>query len=789
MKENYHHRSSHSFPLIARTFSSSCGGDSIDGEKENDPSQIWRKTRNYRHSLDYQPLKGQGGGEGRRRRLHRSNGSSVFKMFQSRKNALNSGGGGGGGGGREGGVRRGLAIFSPGVSQQQHQQQHREEKTKRHPEDGVGSSGDGDDASRKLEPLRQRTKDVSKEIKNDSIHRTRTTTTTSIPKRDHLHVATQSSTDEEEETLPPHFHQQQEQHQQHNQQAFLPRIDDSMTLKELGEEALYRDMLSHSTCLDSKSNLLELLVPGSIRLSATKVAQDYQDLLARLESEKPQLRREQQEQRRKRLLQQERAQQIKRSHRQRAIEQQNQTLLHTYSFPNVHPHPKAPSERLNYFGQPRGQVATCQWCQWKDDQDERWESSSSGGGDGEIHQGDRDALRHKVLWTCEPCNFDICQECFQPTNLPHPQFRSEPTSQRNVAQQQQPPAPYVVPNATKPSQGSGSSRGSSTGYRWDPPGRFEKHIVFPSYQNTNPPPTQNHHGSGYTVWCSYDGPTISRTTTSITSSCSSNSSPEVGSNSKTPKQEFDTTWDTFDDAQARARYLYHWKNCWRSSSHQSEEDVYRVRWDQRSEEPDQPKYGQPFGTWPQRSCWRVGLVTNQEFAHLPHATRRRHTFDLNPTVKGGRVVVVAVVMVRFIKATVMHFVTRSFGRVNRAILIFVKSVSNRRIFPILNFGRNRQVNGTLHSSSSRRRRTWYQMPQNPHRAVAAVVVVVLVIDGIHRAGSKSTLSSRRTKTPILLPPKTITAVDIPFGVPMMVRLFRVLLLVLLAPAAATAALR
>ena len=134
-------------------------------------------------------------------------------------------------------------------------------------------------------------------------------------------------------------------------------------------------------------------------------------------------------------------------------------------------------------------------------------------------------------------------------------------------------------------------RQSISSYRWDPPSTFKKHIIFPADPNTHPDGSQ---GKGYTVWCSFAPGT-----------------------STAPLLEFDSTWSSPHDAATRARYLYHWKNCWGFPSQPPVERVF-----EKSQ-----RYGvhRPSHS---SSCWRVGVVTDAEFDKLPHATRKRHIFDL-----------------------------------------------------------------------------------------------------------------------------------------------------------------
>jgi hypothetical protein len=105
---------------------------------------------------------------------------------------------------------------------------------------------------------------------------------------------------------------------------------------------------------------------------------------------------------------------------------------------------------------------------------------------------------------------------------------------------------------------------------------------------------------GFTVWCSsgygndgwhsYEGP---------------------------PEQEFDSTWKTAADANARARYLFIWKNTFGSEP----DEIYPY--------DESEKNGlKTYSIAPADSeCWTVGVVPDVAFQYLPNATKRRHTND------------------------------------------------------------------------------------------------------------------------------------------------------------------
>jgi hypothetical protein len=136
--------------------------------------------------------------------------------------------------------------------------------------------------------------------------------------------------------------------------------------------------------------------------------------------------------------------------------------------------------------------------------------------------------------------------------------------------------------------------------KWDPTKRFKKTIIKPSAKNKDP---NGNKKKGYTVWCS-DG----------------------HSYSPPPDKEFDSTWKTKADANARARYLFYWKNVWGLSPNEflaengEGEPVEETATNQHglvefSVEP------------PDSSHWTASVVPDKVFPHLENASMRRQIYD------------------------------------------------------------------------------------------------------------------------------------------------------------------
>ncbi|KAL7556212.1 hypothetical protein ACA910_017371 [Epithemia clementina (nom. ined.)] len=461
---------------------------------------------------------------------------------------------------------------------------------------------------------------------------------------------------------PGHHHQRRdataEKTSKRSSLPSLPRVDSSMTLHQLEEEAVCRGIsLAKQKSFSSSSNpqqlqkdyWLDLLVPGSIRVSATLICHEYKQLLAKLEQEKANLVTQ-------RDLKRKLEQQERHEHRERlrAQEQEQQVQFHTHLVPSqLHPHALAPTERLQLYGQPRTQMVLCHECctcfgnRGGDASSPLYSSSPSFGGGSKEPQVKMHKRNHSskdknnstadtiqevfvnddddddfpltvVKWTCEQCDFDICQRCFQ--------RRMEQVNRR----EEQKRIKIVDRIPLGDDDGGGefaretsrarkmSDKNNWSSYRWDPPSVYKKHIIFPSLQNTDPQPSQ---GKGFTVWCSFgDGLTRS-------------SRIEKSNHATTLEialQEFDSTWDNLKDAQDRAQYLYHWKNCW-GFQKGSNSDKFGGTEEAGHAFQKLQKHTMPANSSSSSSmqlrCWTVGVVTDQEFASLENATLRRHKFD------------------------------------------------------------------------------------------------------------------------------------------------------------------
>jgi len=87
-----------------------------------------------------------------------------------------------------------------------------------------------------------------------------------------------------------------------------------------------------------------------------------------------------------------------------------------------------------------------------------------------------------------------------------------------------------------------------------------------------------------------------------------------------PTKEFDSVWNTKEEANNRAEYLFFWKNPWGL-------DPTEVN-DNNEVEPENVDGLKKFSVMPDDSTrWTVGVVPTNAFIHLPNSTNRRHDLD------------------------------------------------------------------------------------------------------------------------------------------------------------------
>jgi hypothetical protein len=374
----------------------------------------------------------------------------------------------------------------------------------------------------------------------------------------------------------------------------LPRISAKLTIKALQEEAQARG-LEKKGLPKLKNDLLHHLVDGTIHISATDAWKKVMEYRLEIESEKGDLheasvqKRQEAERRNEernlaRYAKEQEEHRIKAEEKlkRRLEEQKNQVKLHKHKFPLVHPHPVARTEDLKFHGKPR--TALCSFCCVEDyGFDIGWSRTV------------------RSIWTCEACDFDVCRKCFEMENISKEkkQRRAEELRKRHDAEE-------------KERQRQEEEEERDQMIKWDATKQFKKTIIKPPAKNKDP---NGNKKKGYTVWCS-DG----------------YGNDGWHSYNSPPNKEFDSTWKTKADANARARYLFYWKNVWGLSPNELAESgeggpVEETATNQHglvefSVEP------------PDSSHWTVSVVPDEVFPHLDNACMIRHSYDDERDPKG-----------------------------------------------------------------------------------------------------------------------------------------------------------
>lgn len=360
----------------------------------------------------------------------------------------------------------------------------------------------------------------------------------------------------------------------------FPRITNKLTLQELREEALARKIDPFDIPKTKTDLLHRLLLEGSIHLKETREYKQYMQLLETMEKERPQLMQQsaaireaeenkrlerQRKQQEKRDAKRKAAHEAKEEARQkleaernaaRAAEIAAQKHLHSHSFPRVHPHMLACTLVLKTNGQPRNKV-TCNVCYYP------------------AHELDK-------TFTCETCDWDICEKCFRSLNRSPEEIQAQREKIRKrreieekelARQRQQQELEFELEwNATK---------------------RFSAVIIKPSASHKS----HTTKGHKYIVWCS-DGPDYEE-----------------------PNQHFDTSWKTASEANDRARYLFFWKN-------PSGIEPHEVGGDYNGTPEPSFREGLVTYTVDQYHCrWTVGVVPTAVFPHLKCPVFSRHRYD------------------------------------------------------------------------------------------------------------------------------------------------------------------
>ena len=137
---------------------------------------------------------------------------------------------------------------------------------------------------------------------------------------------------------------------------------------------------------------------------------------------------------------------------------------------------------------------------------------------------------------------------------------------------------------------------------WDATKQFEDCIINPSPKNTTP---NGSNLQGFTVWCA------------------------IGSGSVRPLlRKFETTWARLEQAEARARYMFYWKNRWKLPPHALEQAAVTEFKDKNGK---CKSYTYRRGSY----IWTVGITTDVTFRGMLNKTMQRAPYDDGLPLKGS----------------------------------------------------------------------------------------------------------------------------------------------------------
>lgn len=340
----------------------------------------------------------------------------------------------------------------------------------------------------------------------------------------------------------------------------------SMKASDLREEALARGIDAWKM---TRNDMLNLLGVGTTLMNKTDVWGEVLRVRAVFESE----RRQATELENERLHQMELKQEKEEHERQemlaaakkaeRASELVSQTERHNHHFPAVHSCHLARTEDLLLHGEPRCYNAFCSECR-----------------------------SQNVLYTCESCDFDVCQECFKEKTMT-PEEKKVEAARKAVLERQKRKRDDELRRLREEEE-------EKERKRWDPTTHFKPKIIHPEANNCDPNGNRMKgftifcsSGYGYDGWHSYEGP---------------------------PNKVFDSTYTTKKEANERARYLFYWKNPWglEPKSIMEEEEV---------DESMKDGLVTYVVTPPDSETWTVSVVPDAAYAFLENASSRRHGND------------------------------------------------------------------------------------------------------------------------------------------------------------------
>ena len=355
-----------------------------------------------------------------------------------------------------------------------------------------------------------------------------------------------------------------------NSNVDAPRVNKQLTMDQLKYEAYCRG-IHEKNQPKLKVDLYNLLGAGTILLSETPAWQQVEQMKVKI----AQQTLEKIQQRSLRRLADQGSDLVvatrndtegetRLSLRQQEIERQKP--LHKSFFPRVHDHLLAPTQELRLFGDDRGFQAKCSVCNYVG----------------------------ACVWTCELCEFDICQKCFNINNM----TEAQKAMAREEARKEREELHSYYESLQEQQRLKQEEEERLRKESWVASRHFKSHIIDPPQRNKMPEGCTK---VGYTVWCSHF-PASNRS----------------GDSKDEWKKTFDTTWSNKEDANERALYLFLWCNALRLEPEQMQQTLY--------EESEREGLKVFNAEAHESGSWRVAVVPDVAFLHLPGATMERHNY-------------------------------------------------------------------------------------------------------------------------------------------------------------------
>jgi len=364
----------------------------------------------------------------------------------------------------------------------------------------------------------------------------------------------------------------------------------SMKVADLGAEAIARGMEVKAVSRMNKDQLVRALVIGSSCVTKTDTWAEVLRVREKFEAERKLAQEE--ENRRQEALQ---AEWEKEQRKQREEEMKRQVMMqaerekarvseialqakkHVHNIPKVHGCKLAKTTDISLHGEPRSLQYSlrCSEC----------------------------SVRFGIVYTCETCDFDICGECFKEKTMTAKEKKAEAKRKADLLRQQQ--------EAEAERRRLEEEEEEEWRKKWDAKVQFKSNIIDPPHGNLNSESTKGYivyssDGYDYDGFHSYEGP---------------------------PEKEFDSTWSTKANANARARYLFHWKNPW---GHGPDDMVEQEEVDESKTDGLVKYVVSPADS----STWTVAVVPAMAFQHMDNTRKYNrnnyyNNYDYEPTIEIG----------------------------------------------------------------------------------------------------------------------------------------------------------